>query len=118
MGREFIRHRPDRDLSLMFPSKPHSEQTACEVQARLNEFLRNCKGHRGHVSQHTVTAVTSLGGAVDCSMSPVKGSVGCRRYHTGQGQGMLERALVGNAQAPQHSRSEQNVKWSVKCEVC
>lgn len=40
----FIRHCPDRDLSLVFLSKPQSEWTSCEVQARLDEYLRNRKG--------------------------------------------------------------------------
>ena len=42
----FIRHCPDRDLSFMFLSKPQSEQAACEVQAPLDEFVRNLKEQR------------------------------------------------------------------------
>lgn len=38
----FIQHCPDRELALVFKSKPVRSWMASELQERLNEFLREC----------------------------------------------------------------------------
>ena len=87
----------DIDLSLMFLSKPQTERPACEVQAHLDEFLRNYKRQRGHVSQHVAAAITSVGGAVDCNMSPVKSSVGVGIPDSLAAKGTTLRQVTGHA---------------------
>ena len=58
-----------------------------------------------------------------CSMSESSVRVGNPESLTTEGTtldrllGMLERALVCNAQATQGGRPQQNVRWSFKCEI-
>ncbi|KAK0137889.1 Retrovirus-related Pol polyprotein from transposon 297 [Merluccius polli] len=120
----FIRHCPDRELSMMFLSKPQNEWTACEVQTRLDEYFRNHR--RGQVVQHAASAVTPVVGAVACSMQPGESSVGVGRPDSAAAEGttldrllgMLEKALVCNAQATRYSQPKQGGGRSFKCDVC
>src|SRR4029434_8909355 len=72
----FIRHCPEKDLSLMFLSKPQTMWTACEVQSQLDEFLRSRAGKVGHVSQHTTLTATPVSGAVVSSVPTGESTVG------------------------------------------
>ncbi|KAI4873250.1 hypothetical protein NFI96_028014 [Prochilodus magdalenae] len=56
----FIRNCPDKNLSLLFMSKPQCERTACEVQDLLDEFLRDRKACEGPVYQHAITTVLRI----------------------------------------------------------
>ncbi|KAL7874464.1 hypothetical protein SRHO_G00054340 [Serrasalmus rhombeus] len=49
-----VQNCPDKDLSLVFKSKAVRSWTACEVQERLDEFLRERKAKKCHVKQNAM----------------------------------------------------------------
>ena len=80
--------------------------------------LRNRKGQRGRVSQHTVSAVTPVTEAEGGIMLSGESAVGVGKPDSEATEGtmldrllgMLEKALVCNVQAAQHTYPKQNVK--------
>lgn len=117
----FVRHCPDRDLSMMFLSKPQSEWTASEVQARLDEYLRCHKRQGGHVLQHAAVAVNeSVSGNVPSDELVgvgVSDSAASESATVDKLLDMLEKVLACNVQAAQR-HPEQSLKRNLRCDVC
>lgn len=122
----FIRNCPSKELSLLFLSKPQREWTASQVQERLDEFLREHKTGGGRVSQHVATTANSgMNHATAGDQPSVKSSVSGSEPSTvsdGQAlekiQGMLEKALVSNAQSVLGGRGRLSEKHPRGCKVC
>ena len=120
----FIRHCPEKDLSLMFLSKPQTMWTACEVQSQLDEFLRSRAGKVGHVSQHTTLTATPVSGAVVSSVPTGESTVGVGKLGSAAAEGtkidrlldVLEKMVVCNAQVAGQPR--QSVTRNFRCGVC
>lgn len=123
----FIRNCPNKDLSLVFMSKPQRDWTASEVQERLDEFLGEHRESRGQLSQH-IAATVDLGvGSIASRGCPsVKFPVGgCEPECTASEEntlerelGMFEKALVCNTQSVSGERYRRGAKRPMSCRVC
>lgn len=124
----FIRNCPDKDLSMMFLSKPQREWTAAEVQDRLDEFVRDRKVYECQFLQQTASAVSDdMCGTPPCKTQVVRapGSAvepdhaTCESNTMDRILNMLEKALTCNTQSSRavvHRRP--NVKRPQACKVC
>lgn len=112
----FIRHCPDKELSLVFKSKPAQSWTATEVQERLDEMLREQKVAKRVVCQQTV-----LESVDDPPLSSHRSETPASVADNGtldKVLTMLEKALVCNAQSVHGNWSKNSNRQSRECRVC
>ncbi len=124
----FIRNCPNKDLSMMFLSKPQREWTAAEVQDRLDEFVRDRKVSECQFSQQTASANSSdVCGTPPCKPQVVRapGSAvepdhaTCDSNTIDRMLNMLEKALSCNTQSTRAAvHRKPNVKRPQVCKVC
>lgn len=124
----FIRNCPNKDLSMMFLSKPQREWTAAEVQDRLDEFVRDRKVSECQFSQQTASANSSdVCGTPLCKPQVVRapGSAvepdhaTCESNTMDRILNMLEKALTCNTQSTRAAvHRKPNVKRPQVCKVC
>lgn len=73
----FIRNCPDKELALVFKSKPSREWTAREVQDHLDEYLREHRAGRGRLTQNVVAIESSQETVVVNNKQSVSATAGC-----------------------------------------
>lgn len=114
----FIRNCPDRELSFVFKSKPVQSWLASEVQAQLDEWLRERKFTNQAVKQFA--AVVSER-EVDVTSSPPKVEQGADvtdEKALDKVLALLEKALVCNTQSVRSSCPKQTGNKNRQCKVC
>lgn len=124
----FIRHCPDRELALVFKTKPSRDWTASEVQDHLDEYLRDhmvgrSRGNRkvaitelSHekvaVNEQTVLPTSKCVPEQECSKAVLENTTMDRVLS------LLETALVSNTQAINYRSNKQISRRSRECQVC
>lgn len=126
----FIRNCPDKELALVFKSKPFREWTAHEVQDRLDEYLRERKVSRGRLSQHTAAIGQSppervatdnkpnMSSAFGCSSESEQLSSVSENSTLDKVLSLLEMALVSNTQSMHRGSRKQPPKRPHECQFC
>lgn len=115
----FIRHCPDKELSLVFKSKSAQSWTASEVQERLDEILREQKATKRVTCQQTAKVFepnresSSVSSSQSETATPVTDNSTLDKVLT-----MLEKALVCNTQSVRGGWSKNPNKQGRECRVC
>ncbi|KAF7705597.1 hypothetical protein HF521_020883, partial [Silurus meridionalis] len=115
----FIRHCPERELSLVFKSKPIQSWTASEVQERLDEMLREQKVTRHVTSQHTTKVLEPINEST--SLPPHRPETTTTAADSGaldKVLTMLEKTLVCNTQSVRGGWSKNPNRRNRDCRVC
>ncbi|KAI2645127.1 Gag polyprotein [Labeo rohita] len=115
----FIRHFPDKKLSLVFKSKPAQLWTASEVQEKLDKMLREQKASRRIACQQTPKVLEPIDDST--SLSPHRSETATPAADNGaldKVLTMLEKALVCNAQSVRGGWSKNAYRQSRECRVC
>ncbi|KAL1277421.1 hypothetical protein QQF64_024094 [Cirrhinus molitorella] len=115
----FIRHCPDKELSLVFKSKSAQSWTASEVQERLDEMLREQKATRRVACQQAAKVIEPVDNSP--SLSPHRLETAMPATDNGaldKVLTMLEKALVCNAQSVRGGWSKNPNRQRRECRVC
>ncbi|XP_058603961.1 uncharacterized protein LOC131522474 [Onychostoma macrolepis] len=114
----FIRHCPDKELSLVFKSKPTQSWTASEVQERLDEMLREQKATKRVVCQQTAKVLEPIDDSTPLSHRSETATPATDNGALDKVLTMLEKALVCNAQSMRGGWSKNPNRQSRECRVC
>lgn len=115
----FIPHCPDKELSIMFKSKPTQLWTACEVQERLDEMLREQKVTKRVMCQQTVRVLEPIDDLTSLSPPRSETAIPAADNNTlDKVLTMLEKALVCNAQSVRGGWPKNSNKQGRECRVC